>query len=82
MIKIDPDSPAPVVIRALSAMSAADEHEIREALHPYLHWTRRDGAVIRGRSRMLEQLAGSLPELPDEIELRDGQIYRWVEKPH
>lgn len=69
----------PAVQRALAALATADGAEIREALHPYLHWTRADGTVLRGRAQMLEALAGGLPGVPIEIELRDGQIYRWVE---
>jgi hypothetical protein len=67
------------VRRALDALTAGDEHEIREALHPYLHWTRVDGSIVRGRTKMLDALAGALPGEPAEVELRDGQIYRWTE---
>ncbi|MBX3195805.1 MAG: hypothetical protein R2717_01650 [Schumannella sp.] len=70
-----------VVRRALDALSAGDGPAIREALHPYLHWTRADGTLVRGRSRMLEELDGRVPAAPASIELRDGQIYRWVEPP-
>jgi hypothetical protein len=68
-----------MVRRALDALAARDEHAIREALHPYLHWTLRDGSVVRGRTKMLDALAGALPGEPVEVELRDGQIYRWTE---
>lgn len=68
-----------VVARALAALSAGDDVEIRETLHPYLHFTRADGRVIRGRSRMLAELDGTLPVAPASVELRDGQIYRWTE---
>ena len=78
---VDPQRPDPLVERALEALSAGDDHEIRESLHPYLHWTRSDGSVVRGRSKMLDALAGSVPAPPVEIELRDGQIYRWVDAP-
>ena len=68
-----------VVQQALDALAAGDDAQIRETLHPYLHWTRADGQVIRGRSRMLAELAGALPAAPASIELRDGQVYRWNE---
>jgi hypothetical protein len=68
-----------VAQRALEALAAGDEAVIREVLHPYLHWTRADGSVLRGRTRMLEALAGRPPGEPASVELRDGQIYRWTE---
>jgi len=69
------------VRRALDALSACDESEIREALHPYLHYTRADGTVLRGRARLLAELDGRVPPAPASVELRDGQIYRWVAPP-
>ena len=68
-----------VVQRALDALAAGDETEIRETLHPYLHYTRADGTVLRGRTRLLAELDGRVPAAPASIEVRDGQIYRWVE---
>jgi hypothetical protein len=52
----------------------------RLALHPYLHWTQPDGTVIRGRKNVLATLtdAPKAPAPPQQAELRDGQIYRWL----
>ena len=70
----------PVVVAALEAMQAGDWDELTPLLHPHLHWTRSDGAVVRGRTRMLALLRATPPTtLPLRYELRDRQIYRWVE---
>jgi len=64
--------------RALAAIVARDWAALRPLLHPYLHWTEPDGAVVRGRSKVMALLAsGSTPAPPESVELRDGQIYRW-----
>ena len=67
------------IVRAvLDSVGRADWERVRLLLHPYLHW-REPGVALRGRRNVLERLAaGPAPEPPDEIELRDGQIYRWT----
>ena len=74
---MDPD---PVVLDVLAGIEAADWERVRPLLHPYLHWTGPDGITLRGRSVVLGQLARRPPAgLPARHELRDGQVYRWVE---
>ena len=58
---------------------AGDEWAVlRRVLHPYLHFTDEHGRTTRGRTkviallRMVETL-----DPPIEVELRDGQVYRW-----
>jgi hypothetical protein len=67
--------------RAHAAILAGDRDALRPLLHPYLHWTDRNGKTLRGRSKvlaMLEQAAQAPAEAEARsIELRDGQIYRW-----
>ena len=66
------------VAEVLDALSRGDWQRMRLALHPYLHWICEDGTVLRGRRRVLEQLAEAPPlGPPASVELRDGQIYRW-----
>lgn len=50
---------------------------VRQLLHPYLHWTARDGSVVRGRLKVLAMLkqVDHMPA-PAVVELRDGQVYR------
>ena len=51
--------------------------ELRPLLHPYLHWHGRDGD-LRGRSKVLAHLLDvPTPRPPAEVEIRDGQVYRW-----
>jgi hypothetical protein len=60
------------------------ERRDREQLKPliYLYWTRADGQNIRGRKNVLTALEESPPSGPPAgYELRDGQIYRWLEQP-
>lgn len=65
------------VRRVLDAAAAGDDEALRLALHPYLHWTQ-NGVTVRGRKRVLAHLAAHpLDAEPVEVEVRDGQVYRW-----
>ena len=67
---------------AIAAIERRDWGKLKPLLHPYLHWTGPDGQITRGRTRVLRQLDGQPPSgLPVRYELRDGQIYRWVQHP-
>jgi hypothetical protein len=67
-----------VVRHARRALADGDWEALRPLLHPYLHWTGPDGVTVRGRSKVLAELARTRPaEAPPTCELRDGQIYRW-----
>lgn len=72
-----PEMPEPTAA-AWAAMDAGDWGEVRPLLHPYVHWS--DGAVhLRGRNRVLEHLrTHPTPRPPREVEVRDGQVHRWV----
>jgi len=62
----------------LVAAGRRDWARLKPLLHPYLHWTEA-GVTIRGRTKVLAHLtAGPTPVEPSSVELRDGQIYRWV----
>ncbi|HVH64918.1 MAG TPA: hypothetical protein VM674_02705 [Candidatus Acidoferrum sp.] len=70
----------PVVLKASKMISRREWDGLKLVLHPYLHWISRDGRTIRGRQRVLAYLAATaVKRLPEAYELRDGQIYRWVE---
>jgi hypothetical protein len=71
-----PDMPQPTAA-AWSAMDAGAWGELRPLLHPYLHWV--DGPVrLRGRAKVLAHVqSGATPRPPADVEVRDGQIYRW-----
>jgi limonene-1,2-epoxide hydrolase len=69
----------PVVDHLLEALRRRDWATVRPVLHPYLHWECEDGTSLRGRKRVLAMLASApVPEPPSSVELRDGQIYRWL----
>ncbi len=69
-----------VVANALAAIEGGDWARVKPLLHPYLQWTGPGGQTVRGRTKVLSQLARRPPAgLPVRYELRDGQIYRWVE---
>jgi hypothetical protein len=72
-----PELPEPTAA-AWAAMDAGEWGEVRPLLHPYLRWT--DGAVsLRGRTVVLDHLRNRpTPRPPREVEVRDGQVYRWV----
>jgi hypothetical protein len=75
-----PELPEPTAA-AWAAMDAREWGEVRPLLHPYLRWT--DGAVsLRGRTVVLDHLRNRpTPRPPREVEVRDGQVYRWVRGP-
>jgi hypothetical protein len=71
-----PDLPAPAMA-AYGFLDAGEYGELRPLLHPYVHVT--DGSVsLRGRSNVLAWLREHRTKPPTEVEVRDGQIYRWV----
>jgi hypothetical protein len=70
----------PILNAALAAIGRRDWPVVKVLLHPYLHWTAIDGDTIRGRNNVLGYLAATPPsDPPARYELRDGQIYRWIE---
>jgi hypothetical protein len=72
-----PEQPAPTA-SAWAAIEAQQWGELRPLLHPYLHWTDRE-VHLRGRATVLAHLqAHPTPRPPSEVEVREGQVYRWV----
>ena len=72
-----PDQPQPVAA-AWWAMDEQRWDDLKPLLHPYLHWKDRHG-VLRGRSKVLGHLRDApTPRPPAEVEIRDGQVYRWT----
>jgi hypothetical protein len=72
-----PELPAPTAA-AWGAMDRRDWATLRPLLHPYLHW--HDKTVsLRGRTQVMAHLADHpTPRPPTEVEVRDGQVYRWT----
>jgi hypothetical protein len=70
-----------VVEQAVRAIEDCDWSRLKLMLHPYIRWTLDDGRTIQGRNRILAHLdAGVVTRPPVRHELRDGQIYWWVEE--
>lgn len=68
-----------LVAAVRQAVADGDVSHARLLLHPYLQWTFDDGTSVRGRTRVLEALSARRSlDAPASVELRDGQIYRWV----
>jgi hypothetical protein len=68
----------PPAAAAWAAVDAGEWDEAKALLHPYLHFTDGD-AVLRGRTNVLAHLRSHpTPRPPSEVEVRDGQIYRWT----
>jgi hypothetical protein len=71
-----PDLPPPTA-QAWGLMEKQEWHAVRPLLHPRLHFDDR-GVSLRGRNHVLDHLQGHpTPRPPTEVEVRDGQIYRW-----
>ncbi len=70
-----------VAERAYQSIVDRDWPTLRPLLHPYLHWTGLDDVTIRGRTNVLAMLSErpSPPDRPSSVELRDNQVYRWLE---
>ena len=69
-----------LIQRVLVGIDAQAWSEVKGLLHPYLHWTGKDSRTIRGRANVLAYVAEApSTAAPERYELRDGQIYRWVE---
>jgi hypothetical protein len=71
-----PDLPVPAA-RAWDLVERRQWHDLRPLLHPYLHFE--DGDVsLRGRNQVLDHLQGRpTPRPPTDVQVRDGQLYRW-----
>jgi hypothetical protein len=71
-----PDQPAPTA-QVWDLIEKQEWHDVRPLLHPYLHFDEGE-ASLRGRTNVLDHLRGlPTPRPPHEVEVRDGQIYRW-----
>ncbi|MEO7352173.1 MAG: hypothetical protein ABIR34_12335 [Marmoricola sp.] len=72
-----PELPPPTA-RVWNLVDQQDWPAVRPLLHPYLHF--QDGSTrLRGRTRVMTHLCdGPTPRPPTEVEVRDGQLYRWV----
>jgi hypothetical protein len=71
-----PELPAPTA-RVWDLVERQRWRDVRPLLHPYLRF--HDGVVsLRGRNLVLDHLrAHPTPKPPTEVEVRDGQLYRW-----
>lgn len=71
-----PDLPAPTM-EAWALVERRDWPAVRPLLHPSLRFDDRD-VSLRGRNRVLDHLRElPTPRPPTEVEVRDGQLYRW-----
>ena len=71
-----PEQPAPVAA-AWAALDAGDWGELRPLLHPYLHWQRPARRAARRGQGAGPPHDIPTPRPPTEVEIRDGQVYRW-----
>jgi len=72
-----PELPEPTAT-AWHLIEQQDWGGVRPLLHPDLHWD--DGALsLGGRTAVLRHLASHpTPRPPSQVEVRDGQVCRWV----
>jgi hypothetical protein len=75
-----PELPAPAA-EVWNLVEQQEWGELRPLLHPYVRYD--DGrATVRGRSRLLAHLRDvPTPRPPTDVEVRDGQLYRWIASP-
>ena len=70
------------VSNVLDAIERRDWQRLKRLLHPYVHWTTAAEEQLRGRRNVIARLENDPPPAPPAWhELRDGQIYRWVDTP-
>ena len=78
-----PELPVPAA-RTWALIEQQEWGEVRQLLHPYLHFAddRADGGAgvhLKGRNQVLAYLREHpTPRPPSSVEVRDGQVYRWV----
>jgi len=72
-----PELPAPAA-EVWNLVEQQEWGELRPLLHPYVRYD--DGrAAVRGRRRLLAHLRDvPTPRPPAAVEVRDGQLYRWI----
>jgi hypothetical protein len=71
-----PEQPAPTA-RAWDLIERREWHDVRPLLHPRFHFDDGDVSIL-GKARVLDHLAEHpTPRPPTEVEVRDGQLYRW-----
>jgi hypothetical protein len=72
----------PAVSNVLDAIERRDWDRLERLLHPYVHWTTAAEEHLRGRRNVIARLANDpVPGPPAWHELRDDQVYRWIDKP-
>ena len=72
-----PELPAPAA-EAWNLVEQQEWGELRPLLHPYVRYDDR-GTAVRGRSQLLAHLRDvPTPRPPVDVEIRDGQLYRWI----
>jgi hypothetical protein len=72
-----PDLPTPTA-QAWDLIERQQWHDVRPLLHPYVRFEDRELA-LRGRNRVLDHFRGHPAVRPPvTVEIRDGQLYRWV----
>jgi hypothetical protein len=72
----------PAVCDVLDAIERRDWERLRRLLHPYVRWTTALEEQLRGRHNVIAQLQRDPPPAPPAYhELRDGQVYRWIDTP-
>ncbi len=72
-----PELPVPAA-EAWNLVDQQEWGELRPLLHPYVRYDDGKGTAVRGRSRLLAHLRDvPTPRPPAEVEVRDGQLYRW-----
>ncbi len=72
----------PAVSNVLDAIERRDWERVKRLLHPYVHWTTAAEEHLRGRHKVIDRLSRDPPPAPPAFhELRDGQVYRWIDTP-
>jgi hypothetical protein len=70
------------VSNVLDAIERRDWERLKLLLHPYVHWTTAAEEQLRGRRQVIARLERDPPPAPPAWhELRDGQVYRWIDTP-
>jgi hypothetical protein len=72
----------PAVGNVLDAIERRDWDRLKRLLHPHVHWTTAAEEDLRGPDDVIARLANDPPPAPPAWhELRDGQVYRWIDTP-
>lgn len=72
----------PVVCDVLATIETRNWDRLTRLLHPEIHWTTAAEDELHGTKAVIERLSNDPPPAPPSYhEMRNGQVWRWIDCP-